>query len=267
MEESVTLVSGLFYLARTKWHHSGFPPTYDRYISWSENFLSLDSDIVIFVDDHYYDHVVTTRTKYDPELRRTKIIRRQVSDLELYKRLFFDIAKTMSSPRFKAIKHADCADNLYPLYNVVQYNKTFLLKEVAAEDPFQSTHFMWIDAGSTRETLSHYNGKIFPQNYELLNDKIIHFTHNTNFTMHDRQAYFLSQIRNIQGTAFVVPKHLVSHFNYLVYQELIDSLQLGYIGSDEKVYDAVYLRNPNIIHLVQCGWFKFFDIMNEEKKK
>lgn len=265
MEESVTLVSCLFNLARTKWHHSGFPPTYDRYISWSQNFLSLNSYMILYVDSHYYDHVVQTRKKYDPELQKTIIYKKEVTELECYHNNFFQIATLMSSPSFKRIKHADCADNLYPLYNVVQYNKSNFMRDAAQQNPFKTSHFMWMDMGSCRDSLQKYENAAYPANKELLCDKIVHFTHSDTFGIDDKQAYFLSQIRNIQGTAFIVPQELCWAFNYYVKTELHDTMHMGFIGSDEKTYDSIYLQNKDLYKLVICGWFKFYDVMMEEK--
>ena len=39
------------------------------------------------------------------------------------------------------------------------------------------------------------------------------------------------------------------------------SLNAGYIGSDEKMFDITYLRNTDRYNLIQCSWreyFKFF---------
>jgi hypothetical protein len=263
METSVTLVSCLFWLARTKWQHSGFPPNYDRYSSWSENFLSLDANIVIFTDDHYYEAVKERRLKYDPDLSKTKIIVKKVVELDFYKKYFFKMSVLMASPAFKKIKHGDCADNMYPLYNVVQYNKISLIREVRDMNPFNSTHFMWMDCGSCRENLEKYRNKKFPTNTDLINDKVIHFTHNLEFQIGEvKQHYFLSQIRNIQGTAWMMPAQHVDKYYGLISHELESTMNDGFIGSDEKTYDSIYQTNKDIVHLVKCGWFQFFDVMS-----
>lgn len=267
MEAPVTLVSCLFWLARTKWQHSGFPPNYDRYSSWSENFLSLDSCIVIFTDDHYYEHVLNTRKKYDPELSKTVIHKVALKDLEFYKKYFFKMSVLMASPQFRMIKHSDCADNMYPLYNVVQYNKISLLQQVSRENPFKSSHLMWMDVGSTRENSELYRNKAFPLNFDLINDKIIHFTHNYEFGYTVKQDYFLSQIRNIQGTSYIIPINLVDKYHNLISAELEETMASGFIGSDEKTYDSIYLKNKEIVHLVKCGWFQFYNVMAEDKPR
>lgn len=263
MATSVTLVSCLFWLARTKWKHSGFPPNYDRYTSWSENFLSLDANIVIFTDDHYIDVVKERRAKYDPDFSKTVIIKKSLKDLEFYQKYFFKMSVLMSSPHFKRVRHAECADNMYPLYNVVQYNKISLIKEVRDLNPFNATHLMWMDCGSCRENLEKYRHKKFPTNPEYLNDKVIHFTHNMEFNLGGRkQDYFLSQIRNIQGTSWVMPVQHVDKYHELISKELVDTMNDGYIGSDEKTYDSIYQNNKDIVQLVKCGWFQFFDVMS-----
>lgn len=264
METPVTLVSCLFWLARTKWQHSGFPPNYDRYASWSENFLSLDAPIVIFTDDYYWDAVHERRRKYDPDFKQTIVIKKSLSELEFYKKYFFKMSTLMSSPRFKKVKHADCADNMYPLYNVVQYNKISLIKEVKDNNPFNSNYFMWMDCGSCRDNLEKYKGKKFPTNKNHIHDKVIHFTHNLEFSLGDRkQDYFLSQIRNIQGTAWLMPSQHVEKYHNLISSELEETMSSGFIGSDEKTYDSIYVKNKDIVELVKCGWFQFFDIMAE----
>ena len=268
METPVTLVSCLFWLARTKWQHSGFPPNYDRYASWSENFLSLDANIVIFTDDHYIESVKEKRIKYDPDFTKTVIIKKNLKDLEFYQKYFFKMSVLMSSPQFKHIKHADCADNMYPLYNVVQYNKISLMREVRDANPFGSTHLMWMDCGSCREGLDKYKNRKFPINTDLLIDKAIHFTHNLEFSLCERkQDYFLSQIRNIQGTSWILPVELVDVYHQLISHELESTMDDGYIGSDEKTYDSIYQGNKDIIHLVKCNWFQFFDVMSQEPVK
>ena len=264
METSVTLVSCLYWLARTKWQHSGFPPNYDRYSSWSENFLSLDANIVIFTDDHYYPAVMERRKKYDPDLSKTVVVTKKLHELEFYEKYFFQMSVLMSSPQFKAIKHADCADNMYPLYNVVQYNKISLIKEVKDANPFGATHFMWMDCGSCREGLEKYKNKKFPTNTRYINDKVIHFSHNLEFSLCERkQDYFLSQIRNIQGTAWIMPSQHVEKYHELISHELESTMNDGYIGSDEKTYDSIFQQNKDIVELVKCGWFQFFDVMSQ----
>ena len=266
METPVTLVSCLFWLARTKWQHSGFPPNYDRYASWSENFLSLDAPIVIFTDDHYWDAVHERRRKYDPEFKQTVVIKKSLSELEFYQKYFFKMSTLMSSPNFKKIKHADCADNMYPLYNVVQYNKISLIKEVKDRNPFNSSHYMWMDCGSCRENLEKYRGKKFPTNKNYIHNKVIHFTHNLEFSLGDKkQDYFLSQIRNIQGTAWLMPSIHVETYHNLISKELEETMSSGFIGSDEKTYDSIYVKNRDIIELVRCGWFQFFNVLSTEE--
>jgi len=264
METPVTLVSCLFWLARTKWQHSGFPPNYDRYASWSENFLSLDAPIVIFTDDHYWDSVHEKRRKYDPDYKQTIVVKKSLSDLEFYQKYFFKMSTLMSSPKFKKIKHADCADNMYPLYNVVQYNKISLIKEVKDRNPFESSHFMWMDCGSCRDNLEKYKGKKFPTNKNYINNKVIHFTHNYDIRISERkQDYFLSQIRNIQGTSWVMPYQHVETYHQLISSELEETMAAGFIGSDEKTYDSIYTKNKELVQLVKCDWFKFYDVMSE----
>ena len=264
MEPSVTIVTGLYYLAREKWKYSGFPPNYDRYLSWSENALSLDSNFVIFVDDHYYDHVLNTRKKYDPDLFKTKIHKVNISELGFYKKYYMKMSKLMSSPQFTRKRCSHGAEMFYPSYNIIQYNKIDLLKIVKNENPFQRTHLMWMDIGATRDGLEKYKDKPFPTNKNYLKDKIVHFTHNLNFQIGNKEDYFMSQIRNIHGGYFIVPTEKVDIYYDLICQELESVMESGFIGSDEKCYDSVCAKNRDHFELVQSDWFKFYEILTTE---
>jgi hypothetical protein len=264
MESPVTIVTSLFYLAREKWKYSGFPPNYDRYLSWSENSLSLDTNFVIFVDDHYYNHIESTRKKYDPEFAKTKIYRVDLTKLGFYEKFFFKMAKLMSSPQFTKKRNSEGAEVFYPSYNIIQYNKIDLLKKVKDENPFNSNYLMWMDIGATRDNLEKYKGKKFPTNFEHFNDKIVHFSHNTDFRIHHKQEYFMSQVRNIHGGYFIIPNEKADIYYDLICNELNSIIEDGFIGSDEKCYDSVYLNNPEHFQLVKSGWFEFYNILSKE---
>ena len=72
---------------------------------------------------------------------------------------------------------------------------------------------IWADAGGLRNDVSLYKTKKWP-NISKINsldsNKITFFSHNQDFSVEDKQFHSLSQIRNIQGTAFLLPSHFLS---------------------------------------------------------
>lgn len=260
----VTIVSALYYIGRDRWKSSGFGPNNDRYKNWVKNLLSLDADIYFYVDDFYYDYVVDFRKKYDPEFKKTTIVRESLDSMYFYKKYFNDESCLMFSPEFrKRVWFKDSADMCYPIYHIINFTKIDFVKRASEVNPYNSDYFFWVDAGGMRENFEQYENVKWPnENSEFLNDKIIHFSHHSSFEIYpNKDQYFLSQTRNIQGTAWIVPKNKIDHFFNLIDNQVSTIISEKIVGSDEKVYDFLFKNNEDLYQLVVCGWFKFFDVM------
>ena len=140
----VTVVSALFYIGRDKWKHSAFPPGVDRYKSWVGNVLSLDANIYFFVDDFYYDFILETRKKYDPELTKTIIKKSSLTELYFYKKYFVQESCLMFSPEFRdRVFFPQSADMNYPLYHIINFSKIEFVKQAAEENSFDSQNVVY----------------------------------------------------------------------------------------------------------------------------
>lgn len=258
----VTIVSALFYIGRDKWKHSGFGLNNDRYKWWLENILSLDTNIVLFTDSHYYDRVIEIKKKYDPDLKKIRVIKMELSDTEVFVKYYSKISCLMKSPEFIRRRMYDSvAEMLYPLYNVLMYNKINFIQEAAALNPFDSTHFYWADAGAFRNELVEYKNVKWPDENlnEYFNDKIVFFSHaGDQYVIEDQPWYFMSQSRVVQGGYFIVPKEKIQLLKEQVYSVIDEILAGEYIGSDEKVFDLVCKRNKEHVKMIKAGWFEFY---------
>ncbi len=265
MEKSVTIVSALYYIGRDRWKHSAFPPGVDRYKSWVVNLLSLDAKIYFFVDDYYHDYIVETRKQYDPEFKNTIIKKIPLTDLYFYKKYYVPEACLMFSPEFRdRVFFHDSADMNYPLYHIINFSKIEFVKKAAEENPYNSTHFFWSDAGGMRDSREKYAGVKRPAVTDnIFNDKVIHFSHKAEYNIYPtKDEYFRSQDRNIQGTAWIVPKEKVDTFFNMIDDQVDTIIKEGTVGSDEKVYDFLHNNNKDFYQLEVCGWFEYFNVCN-----
>jgi FkbM family methyltransferase len=264
----VTVVSALFYIGRDRWKYSGFPPGTDRYKSWVTNLLRQDINLYFYADDYYYDFIVENRKKYDPDFEKTVIIKTSLDDLYFHKQYYNKEACLMKSPDFrKTIFHEGSADMNYPLYHIVNFSKIELVKKSFEENKFQSNYFFWVDAGGLRHEVDENNRTWLNLDSDCFNtDKITHFSHNENFNIApDKSDYFRSQNRNIQGTAWIVPKDKVDTFYSMIDKEVDSIIKSRIVGSDEKVYDFLYQTNKDLYQLKICGWFEFYNIVNKSE--
>jgi hypothetical protein len=258
----ITVVSSLFNISRERWKYSGFPPGVDRYKSWVVNLLRQDIGLYFYTDEYYYDFILENRIKYDPTLEKTVLIKISLDDLHFYQKYFNEEACLMSSPNFiKTIFHKDSADMNYPLYHIVNFSKIELVKRSFLENKFKSDYFFWVDAGGLRHVTNENDKNWLDLDNECFNtSKITHFSHNKHFEIYPNKSdYFRSQNRNIQGTAWVVPKDKVEIFYDMIDKEITSIIKDRIVGSDEKIYDFLYVNNKDLYQLKIGGWFEFYN--------
>lgn len=257
------IVTALYDIGRDKW--SNYHMSYNTYLWWMRNTLSLDSNMVIYTESKFADEIINNRKQFDPTLEKTKIVVQPLEELIMYKKYNNNLTKLMNSIEFKSKVHFhDVPEMCQPLYNVIMFNKIFFMKDVVDNNYFDNDVIVWMDAGGLREDVDLYKNIKWP-NLKKINDisknKIIFFSHNDNFEITDKEFHSLSQIRNIQGTCFLLPSILVTEFSELVIKIIDQSLVNGYIGSDEKVFDLCYIEHRELFTLIKSGWREYFGIL------
>lgn len=258
--KNVTIVSALYYIGRDKWKQSGFGLGNDRYTGWMKNILSLDTNLILFTDDHYYDQILEVKKQYDSDLKSLRVIKSSIDEMESFQKYYLKISCLMTSPEFlDQVRGTTAAEMGYPLYNILMFNKVNFLKQAKELNPFNSTHFFWVDTGAFRNELSDYENIKWPSNKSYFNDKIVFFSHvGDQYNIDDQKSHFMSQFRVVQGGYFIVPINKVD-FLREEFNKIVDEiLNNDYIGSDEKVFDLLYKRNPDKIWMIKAGWFDFY---------
>jgi hypothetical protein len=147
------------------------------------------------------------------------------------------------------------------------FNKVYWLQHAVKNKFFDNDLVIWADAGGLRDEIEKYSNTKWPsldKINQLDNTKITFFSHNDNFNIeeYDKEFYALSQIRNIQGTAFVAPSLLVDSLVEDFTYSIDESLEREYIGSDEKIFDFTFIRDKSKYNLIKCTWREYFNILS-----
>lgn len=256
------IVTALYDIGRDNWEK--FTQSYGGYLHWMERTLSLDSNMVIYTQERFKEEIEKCRRRYDPNMDKTVLIVQELEDLEAYKMYNQKLTDLMFSDVFLNKAHFDVPEMTKPLYNVIMFNKVFWLKDTVDKRYFDNDMVLWLDAGGLRSEISEYVKKVWPnlENLnELNNEKITFFSHNSDFTINDKQFHSLSQIRHIQGTAFLVPSNKIYYLTEEIIKTIDESIDYRYIGSDEKIFDITYVRDKSKYHLIKCTWREYFDIL------
>lgn len=256
------IVTALYDIGRDNWDN--FKMSYHTYCWWMRNTLSIDNNIVIYTEEKFVNEIETYRKEFDPQLVKTKIIVNNLKDLDAYIIHYNKLNALMNDLSFKSkVSFPDVPEMCQPLYNIIMFNKIYFINDAIKNNYFENDCVIWADAGGLREDVINYKGCEWPNVDKLsaLPEKIIFFSHNNDFVIHDKEFYSMSQIRNLQGTCFIVPSKNISFLIEAFNNAVESSISSGFIGSDEKMFDICYTENKDMFYLIKSSWREYFDIL------
>lgn len=258
MSYNITFCTFYFDIDRKNWEH--YRVSNETYLNWFKNLLELDINLYIVTENKFIDDVKKFRSKVDPNFTKTIIVEKKIEQLSSWQLFNNDLVTLMNSDTFKSIiKYPETPEMCKPLYNILMFEKLNFLKEVSEENPFNSDYLSWIDAGYIRTESEIIGITNWPNPEKLiLNQSTARFfcIDDTGFErcLWNIREHLLSQARLIKGTLFFIPKKLiplfVEKFNFYVKE----SIENGYIGSDEKIFDLFCFKNKELFTLSKCDW-------------
>lgn len=258
MIKNTVIVTALFDIGRDTWN--SFEQSYNTYLYWMNNLLSLDSNIIIYTEEKFLNSILEKRKKIDPNMKKTKIIVESFEDLEAYIKFYHKIKNLMSDEEFKKKIHFSVPEMTQPKYNTVIFNKLYFINRSIRDYDYDL--YIWCDAGVLRENT--YEGIVFPKVEKIdknLHNKITFFSHDVNFKTNNRELHLLSQYRYIHGGCFFVPK--TANLNFLIdyFENMVENyLEKGFVGSEEKYYDFCYEDNKEEFNIIKSDWREYFKI-------
>lgn len=257
--KKVTIITALFDIERDKWDN--YTMSYHTYIMWMRSILYLDTNLIVYTEPKFKDLIVQYRREVDPYLKKTIIYTNKVENLPSYKKFYRTLKDLMDSQNFKNKIQFKVPEMLYPLYNIVMFAKLFYILDAKYKNGFDTDLFVWADAGLLR--VDHPVKNVKWPDYDKINnlpDKITFFSHHSYVTIENKEEHCLSQSRFIQGGSIFIPVEKVEEVCQEFEETVNESIQQGYTGSDEKMLDLLYLKNPENYNLIKCGWREYFDM-------
>ena len=251
--DNVTVVTGIWDIKRDELS-SGWSRKFDHYLNHLSKLMKIDENMIIFIEEKYRDFVEEHRSSDN-----TLIIVRELEWFKSNTDVFNKIQDIRNKPEWfnQAPWLSESTQAKLEMYNPIVMSKMFLLNDASILDPFHSTHLIWVDAGGIREDMDYPS--TWPNPAKLSSNKIMHFSHNIPFTVDDPEWHTLSQVRNIQGGAFVCPSHMIDWYMNEINKTIEFCLNNKFIGSDEKIFDLTYLKDPSKFTLVKQGWREYYD--------
>ena len=249
MNTDLTIVTGLWNIGR-----DGRPFTH--YIQHLNNFLDIDANLFIYIPKELESIVWEKRKRentyvkiyelddiknmYSPFWEKTQEIR---NNPEWYN-------KTGEGGWLKGSPQATLE-----WYNPIVQSKMFLLNDVTIWNPFDTKHFIWLDAGITNSVYE----KFFTENRAL--DKIVPYLDSFLFLSYPYEAtdeihgfdfqainrYAGKKVEHVcRGGLFGGRKEIINQANAMYYSLLNRSLNEGYMGTEESIFAIMSYLEPQI---------------------
>jgi len=212
------------------------------YFSHSLSTLNLPYNLMIYCDNESYEQIFKLRPDYLRD--KTKYVIIEFVDIILNDKSFYDYRIIINNNR---VKHPYYFDNRntasYYLFCMARY---IMLMETIKNNPFNSTHFSWINF--CIERMGYNNVKYLDEALAVKRDKFstcyidyipLELIKNTN-------EYFKWGRCSMCSGFFTGNKEYMNKVCGLILDKFLYYLSNGYGHADEQLYSPVYFENPDL---------------------
>lgn len=252
VEKNTTLVTALYDIKRENW--DGFNRNLDQYKEWMKGMLSFDSPMIVYVEEQDVAFVKEQRAS---KMNKTKIIALPFENLYTNKLWGDRIKKVMASEEFLKDQTVPTHPQIsQPNYNILMHEKVQFVKRAVEENPFNTDHFMWVDAGifhmSNRKDVL---GQRFPRHQKFLDDKM-HFIAVEQPTAADLELekFFKGHNVRIIGTSWIGHKDAILEFERGYSELMAITLANGLMDQDQSYLTVTALKYPKICEIHKGTW-------------
>lgn len=247
----ITLVTGLWNIKRDELSE-GWSRSFQHYLDKFEQLLQVDNHMIIFGDSELESFVYERRKK-----ENTLFVNRSQ---EWFKNEFYGkIQEIRNNPDWYSLAGwlSESTQAKLEMYNPLVMSKMFLLNDAKILDPFNSEMIFWIDAGLTNtvhpgyfthdkvlEKLPKYISKFSFITFPYEADREIH-----GFEYNKLNSIAGSKVNKVaRGGFFGGPKHTISDMNGIYYNLLKNTLDEGYMGTEESIFSIMCYTHSDLIN-------------------
>lgn len=245
-----TIVSGLWNLSRDGRDFN------TQYLPRFKEFLKIESNMILFLPEYLHEVVWEVRK---PENTFIKIF--ELEDLKnLYAPHWDKTQEIRNNPDWLNItgeggwlKTSPQATLEY--YNPIVQSKMFMLHDASLFNPFNTDHFYWLDAGITNTVPYDHlvNEGVLAKLPDLANTFLfLSYPYQTNTEIHGFDKKEMDKLAgaNVEyvcrGGLFGGHKEVLHDANATYYALLSQSLQKGYMGTEESLFSIMAYKQPHI---------------------
>lgn len=209
----------------------------EHYLSTANSTMGIEQNLVVFCDSESKSLLEKLRPIH--LIHKTKYIVMEFSDFEIVKNREKIIQNRKNNPY-----HFDNRNTAsYYLFCMTRY---IMLNRIIEENPFNSTHFAWINVCIERMGIS--NIKSLNRILSLNRDKFstCWIDYQPKKLVENYPEYFKFGRCGMCSGFFTGRADYFKEFNKYILEEFYDCLEKGYGHADEQLYSIVYWKHPEI---------------------
>ena len=251
----VTFVTGLWNIKRDSLSE-GWSRSFEHYLEKFKELLRADVNLIIYGDSELesfvWEHRNTNNTQFI--VRGTEWFKSSVP--------YEKIQEIRNNPQWYGQSGwlPDSTQAKLEWYNPLVMSKMFLLHDAKILDKFDSEEMYWIDAGLTNTVHSGYftHDRVqFKLNKYFSKFSFVCFPYETSteihgFTYPKINEYAGDNVNLVgRGGFFGGPKDSISEVNSMYYSMLINTLNDGFMGTEESIFSILVYKYSNLINYFQ----------------
>jgi len=272
---NITLVTGIWDIGRGDLSE-GWSRPFQHYLDKFEKLLDVNTNMIIYGDKSLEEFVFSKRDKSN-----TQFIVRDMSWFRNNE--FFDkIQNIRNNPEWynQVGWLKDSTQSRLENYNPLVMSKVYLLNDAKIMDRFDSEYLFWIDGGLTNTVHPGYftHDKVLDKLVKYISKfSFVCFPYEANTEVHGFNFDKMNSMagakveRVARGGFFGGPKHSISEINSIYYSLMKETLDSGYMGTEESLFSIMCYRHSELINYFEIesnGLLgKFFeDLKNDDLK-
>lgn len=268
---NLTLVTGIWDLRRDQ-AGEGFKRPFTHYIVKFTELLraTKDYNMVVYIEEKYKDLVLSIR---DPQ--NTQIRIKEIDEFKTNFPFYDKITEIRNKDSWlnQAGWLRESTQATMDLYNPMVMSKLFMLHDEKIRNSFNTDYFYWIDGGLTNTVHHGYfsKDKVLDK-IPKITDKFlfIAFPYAEGGEIHGftrTKMNELAQTKNVEyvcrGGFFGGHKNNISDINGMYYSLLSNTLNEGYMGTEESIFTLMTYIHPHLFtkHMIDGNGLvsKFFE--------
>lgn len=249
--ERTTLVTGLWDIGRQNLQE-GWSRSFNHYLEKFSELLKVEENLIIFGDEELQNFVLTRRSSNNTQFILKKL------DWFKNNSYFELIQKIRKNPEWynQVGWLKDSTQASLEMYNPIVMSKMFLLHDAKILDKFDSDYMFWVDAGITNTVHLGYftHDKVLEKITPKINNFIfVCFPYKTNTEIHgfkypDINLYADGDVDKVaRGGFFGGKKETISDINSIYYSLLLETLNDGFMGTEESLFSIMVYKRPDLI--------------------